>query len=144
MSGKDKKKLKVGLKVGGGPPPGYKWNVLFLSLAQKESHSLLAAGEHEHLLQQFKDMATYGEPLRCPHVSIDQIEDYHELKDQGGIFHNRSVRVFFGLDKSDKDNKSIVVLGVYIKKTNSQTPNGTRITMGRRWRKYKAGEYKEV
>ncbi|EDL56390.1 hypothetical protein [Gimesia maris] len=144
MSGSEKKKIKIALKIGGGPSPGYLWNVLLLDGALSDSDRFLEKVQYQHFEQQFKLMASCSEPLRCPGLDIDQIEDFHELKDTGGVLRSNSFRVFFGIDKSDKKNHSIVVLGVCVKKTNRQTPKPVKLKIQGRWRKYKNGDYKEV
>jgi len=71
-------------------------------------------------------------------VDVDQIEDFHELREKGGILGNKNVRIFFGINKGDR---TILILGGFKKENNGPTPGGVKITMRRRWRKYQAGDY---
>lgn len=141
MSDKKNKSVRTGVKKGGGPEPGYEWNVRFLSFLTNESKDLLTEIQFNHLVMQFKELASHKEPLKCQVVSLDRIEDYHELRDKGGVLNNLNVRVFFGIDKEDR---AIVILGLITKQNNGPTPKGDRVRMRRRWRKYKTGDYKEV
>jgi len=138
LSEHQSKKIKTGVKEGGGPDPGYEWTVQYLTELEKESLKLLNKAQHEHLVLQFKELAGLTQPLRCKTISLDKIEDFHELKDRGGVFGGLNVRVFFGIDDS---SRSIIILGLITKQNNGATPPGDRIRMRRRWRKYKNGEY---
>ncbi len=44
-----RKTVKVGVRVGEGPPPGYRWNVEILDLAWKEAHDLFDEDQYSHL-----------------------------------------------------------------------------------------------
>ncbi|MBI1901279.1 MAG: hypothetical protein HYS13_09230 [Planctomycetia bacterium] len=130
------KQLKVGVWAGDGPPPGYRWNVGILDLAFDEVRRFLTEDQYDHIAAQFKELARENDPSHSETASIDKIEDFYELRDKGGVLGKINVRVFFGLDKG-----SIIVLGGIKKESEGQTPAGTKITMRRRWRKYKNGDY---
>ena len=133
-----RKPVKVGVKVGGGPAPGYKWNVEILDVAYKEAMGFLDDDQYDHLANQVKELASGDDPTHSETISIDQIEEFHELRDWGGILHPFSVRVFFGVDK---EKRSIVILGTLKKQNNGATPAGDKIVMRRRWRNCLKGEY---
>ena len=55
-----------------------------------------------------------------------------------------NVRVFFAIDKRKLhgvDHRAIVVLGTIKKESEGKTPEGDKIRIGRRLRKYLAGDY---
>lgn len=130
------KKLKIGVSVGGGDPPGYLWNVVFLTVARKEAMALLDESEYHHIADQFKAMAYEKSPTTSPTVWVEPIEDFFELKDK---FKNRNIRVFFAVYGGKE--KNIVVLGTIDKDNNDQTPFHVVLRIRRRKRWYEEGEY---
>ena len=135
-----KKQIKIGVHQGQGPEPGYRWNVMIIDLAFNEVRAFLSEIEYEHVAMQVKELATEEDPTHSQTASIDQIEDYFELRDKGGVLGKKNIRIFFGLDKS---KRAIVILGGIKKENNGHTPEATRIRMKRRWRTYKSGGYEE-
>jgi len=135
-----KKQIKIGVLYGRGPTPGYEWNVAILDMAFSEVLRFLTPGQYGHMAMQVKELARERDPTHSQTVSVRSIEDYHELRDKGGILGKKNVRIFFGMDKA---KQAIVILGGLKKENDSQTPSGTRIQMRRRWRKYKNGDYGE-
>jgi hypothetical protein len=71
---------------------------------------------------------------------IDQIEDFHQLRDKGGILGKLNVRVFFYLDHR---RRALVVLGAIKKQNDGPTPKGDPMRMSRRLRRYLRGEFEE-
>jgi hypothetical protein len=47
--------LKVGVRRGGGPPPGYRWTVLVPDIAYEEARSFLNEDQYQHEAMQVKD-----------------------------------------------------------------------------------------
>lgn len=45
--------VKVGVRQGGGPPPGYRWTVLIPDLAYTEAMKFLSDDQYQHLAMQF-------------------------------------------------------------------------------------------
>jgi hypothetical protein len=131
------KEVKIGVKEGGHP--GYLWTVKILDMAYRESRQVLKEAEYQHMAMQVKALATEETPSHSQLCSVDAIEDFYELRDRGGPLGGKNVRVFFGLN-TDNGFKDIVVLGTIVKQNNGPTPQGDKIRMRRRWRKYKAGE----
>src|SRR5215469_490289 len=109
-----KRPVKVGVLRGGGPPPGYQWNVHILDLAFDETMGFCNGDQYQHLAMQMKELAREEDPTHSQTLSVDAIEDFHELRDKGGILGGMNVRVFFFLDKKIQ---ALVVLGA-IKKQN--------------------------
>lgn len=136
----ERKRLKIGVQEGGGPPPGYSWTALILDDAFHEAKGFLNDAQYEHMALQVKQAASEDAPTHSPVLSIRKIEDedFFELRDKGGVLNSINVRLFFGIDKP---KRSIVVLGVIKKQNNGPTPRGDRIRMRRRWRKYRNGDY---
>ncbi len=132
------KRLKVGLAAGGGPPPGYRWTVLYLQIGRDEAMGFLSEDEYQHAVMQIRDLAEEQDPTHPTTLSVDAVEDFHELREKGGILGNKNVRVFFFLDKP---RNSLVILGAVKKQNDGPTPLGDRRRMARRKRKYLNGDY---
>jgi len=132
-----KKEIKIGVKEGAGPPPGYRWTALILDLAFTES-KFLSSAQYHHIVLQIKELAQHDDPTHSETVDVKKVETFYELRDKGGVLGGLNVRVFFGVDS---DERSIVVLGVIKKQNNGPTPQADKIRMRRRWRKYTAGDY---
>lgn len=133
------KEIKVGVKAGAGEPP-YVWSVLILDVAYEEAMSFLDEDQYSHLACEVQDMAREADPSHSAIASVDAIEDYHELRDKGGPLGKINVRVFFWLD-TRKGSYAIVILGAKKKEAEGQTPVGWKLTMQRRLRKYRNGDY---
>ncbi|MEX2175591.1 MAG: hypothetical protein WD872_14605 [Pirellulaceae bacterium] len=136
MAGKE---VKIGVRQG-GTAPAYIWTVKILDMAYREALGFLSKAEYTHMAMQVKLLATEITPSHSQLCSVDAIEDFHEIRDWGGPLGGKNVRVFFGLMTGD-GFKDIVVLGAIVKQNNGPTPQGDKIRMRRRWRKYKAGEF---
>lgn len=135
-----KKEVKIGVRKGGGAPPGYLWTVKVLEVAYREATAFLTETEYQHMAMQVKMLATERTPSHSQFCSVDAVEDYHELREFGGPLGGKNVRIFFGLRTGQGANE-LVVLGAIIKQNNGPTPQGDKIRMRRRWRKYLAGDY---
>ncbi|MEX0818292.1 MAG: hypothetical protein WD070_01830 [Pirellulaceae bacterium] len=134
-----KKEIKVGIREGGGPHPGYRRSAFILDLAFSES-KFLSSAQYQHLALQLKELAQHGDPTHSDIIDVKKIknESFYERRDKGGVLGSLNVRVFFGVDD---DERAIVILGVIKKQNNGPTPQGDIIRMRRRWRKYKKGDY---
>ena len=132
------KKIKVGVARGGGPPPGYRWNLLIPDFAYHESMKFLNADQYQHFAMQFKELAQEEDPTHSTTASIDAIEDFHELRDKGGILGGMNVRVFFFVDKA---RSALVVLGAIKKQNDGPTPKGDKIRMAQRKLRYLRGDF---
>lgn len=132
------RKLKVGVRRGGGRPPVYKWNCLYLAAARDETLSALDEAQYHHLVEQFQELARHDDPSRSDVLSIDKIEDFYELRDKGGPLGRMNVRVFYLIDKKPR---AVVVLGFIKKEADGKTPLGDIMRMRRRKRRYEAGDY---
>src|SRR5438105_3166685 len=102
------REIKVGVQRGGGPPPGYRWNVHILDVAHTEATKFLNEDQYRHVAMQLKELARETDPTHSVTASVDAVEDFHELRDKGGVLGGMDVRVFFYLDKT---GSAIVVLG---------------------------------
>ena len=131
------KPLKVGVHQGDGEPP-YSWNVIVLDLAFHDAMEFLDEAQYHHVVEQVQELAREVDPTHSVTQTVSKVEDFFELKDKGGPLGNINVRVFFILDKP---RVAIVVLGAIFKQNNGQTPFGDKKRIGRRKRKYLAGDY---
>jgi hypothetical protein len=133
-------KLKVGVHAGGGPPPGYLWNVAIAEFAYDEAMKFLDEDQYSHLAGLFQELARHEDPTHSLILSVEAIEDFHELRDKGGVLRNLNVRVFYYVDKR-AGSRTIVVLGAIVKQNNGPTPQAVKVRIRRRVRTYLAGEY---
>src|SRR5262245_56583970 len=97
-----RKEVKVGVKEGGGPPPGYSWNVDVLDRAYGDAMSFLDEDQYAHLKRQVQELAQEDEPTRSDTVDVRPIEDFFEIRDKGGILKKINARVFFCLCRSSR------------------------------------------
>jgi hypothetical protein len=132
------REVKVGVEVGGGPTPHYRWTVWILDIAFEEAMSFLTDEQYQHMAMQVKELAMEVDPTHSTTASVDAIQNYHELRDKGGILGKLNVRIFFYVDQP---HSRIVVIGAIKKQNDGQTPNPVRIQMARRVRKYLNGDY---
>lgn len=71
---------------------------------------------------------------------MDQVEDFYELRDKGGILGGLNVRVVFALDRG---RRALLVLGAIKKQNDGPTPKGDKVRMRRRKRLYDGGQLQE-
>ena len=116
-----KKQIKVGVRHGDGPPPGYVWSVGILDFAFAEVMGFLNEAEYGHIAMQVKELAREDDPSHSRTASVDQIQGFFELREKGGILGKKNVRIFFGLDKS---KKTIVILGGLKRRTTERLLTG--------------------
>ena len=136
-----KKEIKVGVQQGGGPAPGYEWNIFIIDAAYREATDRFNKSQYRHLSLQMQEVAREQHPSHSQTASIVPVEDFYELREYGGVLGNLNARVFFGVDKK---SRAIVILGAIHKQNNGPTPLGDKIRMRRRWRKYLNGDYGQV
>ena len=121
-----RKRIAVGARVGGGPPPGYEWNVEYLTVAQKETFRFLTPAQYGHVVDQLRALAREEDPTHPTTVTVEDVEDIWELKEKGGPLGKINIRVFFFLVK---DDRTIVILGAFKKENDGPTPPATRVSM---------------
>ena len=138
------REVKVGVNAGTGDPP-YVWDVLILDVAYQEAMSFLNEDQYSHVASQVQEMARETDPSHSQVVSVDAVEGFLELREKGGPLGKINVRVFFWLDTRElaggQRSHAIVILGAKKKESEGQTPVGWRLTMKRRLRKYRNGNY---
>lgn len=134
--------LKVGVWRGGGPPPGYHFTVLIPDVAYTEANKFLTPDQYNHAAEMMKDLATHDDPTHSDTQRVEAIENFHELKDKGGILGKINLRVFFYVDTRNPVDHVLLVLGAINKGTEGQTPQSVCIRMRRRLRKYLNGEWR--
>lgn len=126
---------KTGVNQGGGPAPGYEWTVLVLDVAHKEIQDTFSEAQYYHLIDQVKELARHPDPTHSATLSIKKIEEYYELRDSGGVLGAVNARIFFDCLH---DRRAILILGGIFKQNNGATPQGDKIRMRRRLKKYLA------
>lgn len=106
-----KKQIKVGLKEGGGPEPGFEWSVVYLTIAENEARKILKRhDQYEHVTDQIRDLARQKDPTRPSTLRVEKVEGFYELKEKGGPLGKINLRVFFFVEH---EKKTIVLLGHY-------------------------------
>lgn len=128
-----RKETKVGVKRGGGPAPGYRWNVQILDRAYDEARGFLDDDQYEHLRRQVCELARQHDPTHSKSIDVREIEDFHELRDKWGILGRMNVRVFFFVHKP---SRAMVILGAINKTNDGPTPMGDKTRMRLRMRRY--------
>jgi hypothetical protein len=129
----EKKPIKVGIKAGSGPPPGYLWNIDILDCGFEEAMEFLDADQYAHLAEQFRELAGQDDPTHSETIDVRPIEDFYEVRDKGGVLEKINARVFFFVRKP---TRKIIVLGAINKKNDGATPVGDRRRMKRRMKKH--------
>ena len=128
-----RKPVKVGVHEGAGPPPGYVWCVDILDQAHGEAVDFLNEAQYAHLSKQVRELAKEDDPTHSETVDVRPVEDFHEIRDKGGVLKRLNVRVFFFVHRP---KRAIVVLGAINKQNDGPTPLHTLILMRRRKRLY--------
>lgn len=134
-----RQRIKTGARIGGGPEPGYKWNVGYLTLAADESR-FLTETQYEHVVDQIRELAQADDPTHPSTVTVRQVEDFWELKEKGGPLGKINLRVFFIVDKRE-GKKKIVLLGVLKKENEGHIPKSKKRVISRRRKKYLEGDF---
>jgi hypothetical protein len=125
------KRIKTGVRRGGGPPPGYEWNVAILSQVRDEARAFLNEDQYSHVARQVRELAGQEDPSRSATIDIRPVGDMYELRDKGGILGKINVRVFYYVSATPR---TIVILGAIHKQNDGPTPLGDRRRMERRMR----------
>jgi hypothetical protein len=121
--------VKTGVREGGGPPPGYRWNVEIFQRAFDEAMGFLNEDQYAHLALQIQELARQEDPTHSSTIDVRAIEDFHELRDKGGVLRNLNVRVFFFVHDP---SRAIVILGAVKKENDGPTQIHTKVTMRQR------------
>jgi len=124
---------KIGVRRGGGPPPGYEWNVELLLQVRGEARGFLNEDQYAYLSRQVRELARHGDPTHSETLDIRPVGDLHELRQKGGILGKLNVRVFYLVSRS---NRTIVILGAFPKQNDGPTPPGDLWRMRTRARDY--------
>lgn len=139
------KNIKFGVKAGAGPDPGYLWNVLILDLAFEDAMKFLNEAQYEYVAEQVRELAREEDPTHpSPALSVDAVENFHELREKGGVLGKINTRIYFTLDTrefGDSRNHDIVILGAAKKEAEGQMSEGMKIRIRRRLRQYLSGAY---
>lgn len=132
------KAIHIGLRAGAGPPPGYMWSVCYLTAARDDAMGFLNDAQYGHVTDLMEALASELDPRRPKTVSVDQVEDFHELKDKGGILGKINLRVFFIVEDGEK---TVLVVAAIKKESEGQTPDWAKTRARSRIRRFRAGDY---
>ena len=124
---------KVGVRLGGGPPPGYRWPVEIFPQARAEAREFLTEEQYAHLSSQVRELARQDDPTHSVTLDIRPVNDMYELRDKGGILGKLNVRVFYFVSQP---NRTIVILGSFHKQNDGPTPQGDLWRMQKRMKRY--------
>lgn len=94
------------------------WKLGYLDATVGES-GFLNEKQYDYLVDQFREMSKCVDPVRCPTVDVEQVGEFWELRDKGGILGKLNVRVYFAVVAK---KKFIVVLSVYKKEDEGAIP----------------------
>ena len=129
--------IKIGALEGKGNPV-LKYSVGILDRAFQEANKALSKAQYRHMATQVRELAQSNDPTHSDTVDVRKVEDFYEIRDSNGILKDINVRLFFGLDGGER---CIIVLGLIKKQNNGQTPQGDKMRISRRWRKYQNGDF---
>jgi hypothetical protein len=124
---------KVGVRRGGGRPPGYRWDVVILEQVFDEARAFLNEDQYDHLARQVRELARQDDPSHSGTIDVRSIGDFFEIRDKGGVLGKINARVFFFLPRPAR---TIVILGAIHKQNDGPTPLGDRRRMERRMKLY--------
>jgi hypothetical protein len=85
---------KVGVRRGGGPPPGYRWHVTILAQVHAEAMAFLNEDQRDHVARQVRELAKHDDPTHSASIDIRPVGDLFEIRDKGGILRKINARVF--------------------------------------------------
>ncbi len=85
---------KIGVRRGGGPPPGYEWNVELLPQVRGEARAFLTEDQYTHLARQVRELAKHDDPTHSETLDIRPVGELHELRETGGVLAKINGRVF--------------------------------------------------
>jgi hypothetical protein len=129
----DRTRNKIGVRRGGGPPPGYEWNAELLPQVRGEARGFLTDDQYAHLARQVRELAKHDDPTHSETLDIRPVGQLHELREKGGILAKINVRVFYLVFRP---NRTIVILGAFHKQNDGPTPPGDLWRMEKRMRRY--------
>jgi hypothetical protein len=131
------RKMKRAVRQGGGPPPGYRWNVNILDRANDEARGFLDVNQYDYLASQVREIARQDDPTHRESVDIRPVGEFFEIRSKGGVLGKINARVFFFVNQP---TRTIVILGAINKKNDGATPLGDRRRMERRMRFYRSAD----
>src|SRR5437870_6178531 len=112
-----------------------KWTPAYLKQSCKEAKAFLTDQQYEYAVEQVLLLCEESDPSHSVLLDVEPIDEFHELRDKGGVLGKINLRVYFWIDTR---HRMIVVLGVYKKEQEGKTP--VRIVKRMKWRKRRAEE----
>lgn len=132
------KSLKVGVRAGAGPPPGYQWSAFYLSAARDEATEFLNDGQYAHAADLVRALASEEDPTHPVTVTVEPVEDFYELKDKGGILGKINLRIYFVVLSEER---AILIVAAIKKEPEGQIPRWAKTRVRYRLRKFREGEF---
>lgn len=105
------------------------WKLAYLDIAAKEGRKFLDDARYAHAVSLCEQLATEESPTMPHAIDVRAVEDFHELRDKGGVLGKINLRIFFVIR-----DRTIVVLGCFKKENEGQTPTYVKIRMRNRIR----------
>jgi hypothetical protein len=96
------------------------WRLAFFEQAVAEAKSFLTEPQYAHAVEQFELLAQEEDPTHPVLADVKAINDFHELRDKGGVLGKINLRVYFWV--CDAPLRIIVVLGAWKKEAEGKTP----------------------
>ena len=123
------------MKVSKGPrEPERTWSPWYFEASAKEARKILTGVQYEYVKEQILLLCEEDNPGQPPRSVADvrPIEQYFELRDKHGLLGKINLRVFYCLLE---ELNYLVVLGVWKKEEEHQTPPRIKVRMRRRMKK---------
>ena len=108
--------------------------VRYLRVAAEEARSFLSAVQYAALVDATKCLKDWPSGPLMSGLRISPIDEFHELKEKGGIYGKLNIRVFFAFLKKCR---RVYLLGAYKKEAEGQTPRHVVLKMRNRLRELK-------
>lgn len=107
--------------------------MILLERVYGEAKEFLNDDQYAHLALQVKELARQDDPTHSQTVDVRAIEDFHEIRDKGGILNRLNVRIYYFVHHP---GRAIVILGALKKEADGATPVHDKILMRNRKRKF--------
>jgi hypothetical protein len=96
------------------------WELGYLEAAEKDARRFLTEEQYAHAVQLFDELAYEADPTKSETQDVRKIQEFHELRDKGGVLGKINLRVYFVVVE---DRRLILVLAAYKKEDEGQVPS---------------------
>ncbi len=108
-----------------------RWTLAYFDAAAADGRRFLTEEQYWYVVGQLEQLGDEDDPTHPLTVDVRPIEDYHELRDKGGILGKINLRVYFWVAT---EHRTIVVLGSVKKEAEGKVPSHVKIRMRNRKR----------